>query len=206
MNRSVALMLLVLGAILVGAVVLKRTLVATAEQEVVASKPAPTPAPLAVRPPPAPEPGSLIPPPPLPVAELPAAPSAAPAAGQRAPAEAEGAPEPLNPFTADDSREVEYAFQLVVGPNSTVDTAKNAAEVFERCLKQFPKNARCYQGLVAAQQRQQMPNWRPPGAPTPLAEGQAPGPTPPLTRPFPRPTFGGRRVIAPPPASSAPTE
>lgn len=78
-------------------------------------------------------------------------------------------------FTADNAREIEYAFQMVAGPRATVATAKNAAEVFERCLKQFPHNARCYQGLVEAQQRIQNPEWKSPGRPVDLAQGMIPG-------------------------------
>jgi hypothetical protein len=61
-------------------------------------------------------------------------------------------------FAEADSKEIEYAFELVLGKNSTIETAKNAAEVFERCLRQVPSQSRCYDGLKLAQQRQ-LPNW-----------------------------------------------
>lgn len=74
-----------------------------------------------------------------------------------------------SPFAVDaDSRELDYAFELVLGPDAGVESARAAAEVFERCLKQVPENRRCYDGLVAAQQRQS-PDWKPPPPPSSLA-------------------------------------
>ncbi|MCC6334794.1 MAG: hypothetical protein IT380_12520 [Myxococcales bacterium] len=92
-------------------------------------------------------------------------------------ASAPGAPEELtappppmadSPFETEDSRELDYAFELVFGPDSGVDTAKAAVEVFQRCLEAAPKNRRCYDGLVAAQRRQ-LPGWTPPPPPEALA-------------------------------------
>ncbi|MEW6430822.1 MAG: hypothetical protein AB1730_04880 [Myxococcota bacterium] len=94
------------------------------------------------------------------------------------PTRTEEPPPPLadDPFTTENSRELDYAFQLVFGPDSSVDSAKAAAEVFEKCLKAAPENRRCYDGLVAAQQRQQ-PGWTPPPPVTPLA-GEPTNPAP----------------------------
>lgn len=109
--------------------------------------------------------------PPPAVAQLPspsvvavvASPLPAPASPSPAPPalDPEPAPDAENPFINEASPEIDYAFELVYGPASTVDTARVAAEVFERCLKQAPDNHRCIRGLVAAQQRQQ-PDWVPP--------------------------------------------
>ncbi|MEW5742891.1 MAG: hypothetical protein AB1938_28505 [Myxococcota bacterium] len=88
----------------------------------------------------------------------------------------EGPPPPLaeNPFATEDSRELDYAFFLALGPDSGVESAKVAIDVFQRCLEASPHNRRCYDGLVAAQQRLQ-PGWTPPAAPTGIAP-QAPLP------------------------------
>lgn len=109
----------------------------------------------------------------------PLAPEAAPAAGPTPappaaaappPAAPEGSPTPLpddeNPFLAEQSVELDYAFELVFGKASTVETARVAADVFGRCLQQAPDNHRCYRGLLAAQERQ-LPDWKPPEDPPP---------------------------------------
>ncbi len=118
-----------------------------------------------------------------------ATPSPAPAAPASAVAQALGAPPPplsppteppvaaptapSSPFADEHSRELEYAFMLATGPDSTVASAQRAAEIFERCLKEVPTNHRCYEGLTAAQARQQ-PDWVPPPArPTALAPAAA---------------------------------
>jgi hypothetical protein len=83
-----------------------------------------------------------------------------------------------DPFASENSREIDYAFELAVGPNSSVESARAAAEVFQRCLEAAPGNHRCYRGLVAAQERQR-PDWTPPPPTAPLAPGaMQPGPAP----------------------------
>lgn len=107
-------------------------------------------------------------------------------------------PPPLaaDPFATEDSREIDYAFQLVYGPDSGIESAKVAVDVFQKCLEASPSNRRCYDGLVAAQERQQ-PGWTPPPPIQPLAPNQAAGarlPPPPavgspaVTPVKPRPT------------------
>jgi hypothetical protein len=66
-------------------------------------------------------------------------------------------PEGDDPF-AEDSRELAYAFRLAENPDSTPDQVRNAAEVFERCLKAQPGDERCYRGLTAAQSRLNPPD------------------------------------------------
>lgn len=66
-------------------------------------------------------------------------------------------PDAEDPF-ADDSRELAYAFRLAENPDSTPDQVRNAAEVFERCLKAQPGDERCYRGLTAAQSRLNPPD------------------------------------------------
>jgi hypothetical protein len=79
-------------------------------------------------------------------------------------------PPPLadDPFATENSREIDYAFQLVFGPDSSIESAKVAVDVFQRCLEAWPSNRRCYDGLVAAQERQK-PGWTPPPPVQPLA-------------------------------------
>jgi hypothetical protein len=97
-------------------------------------------------------------------------------------------PPPLaeSPFTTENSAEIDYAFQLVFGPDAGVDHARAAIDVFDRCLKVSPQNRRCYDGLVAAQQRLE-PGWQPPAAPQPLAPPRVGPPPPPRTVPVGEP-------------------
>lgn len=85
-------------------------------------------------------------------------------------------PPPLadDPFSTENSREIDYAFQLVYGPDSGIESAKVAVDVFQKCLEASPSNRRCYDGLVAAQERQK-PGWTPPPPIQPLAPNQAAG-------------------------------
>lgn len=105
----------------------------------------------------APTPGAA-PPPVAPAVVEPAAPPPQPAA---VPPERVGEiplfPDADDPF-AEDSRELAYAFRLAESPDSTPDQVRNAAEVFERCLKALPGDERCYRGLTAAQSRLNPPN------------------------------------------------
>jgi hypothetical protein len=89
-------------------------------------------------------------------------------------------PPPLaeSPFVTEHSEEIDYAFRLVFGPDAGVDHARAAIDVFDRCLKASPQNRRCYDGLVAAQQRLE-PGWQPPAPPQPLAPPRAAPPPPP---------------------------
>lgn len=107
-----------------------------------------------------------------------------------------------SPFATENSREIDYAFELVFGPDAGVESAKVAAEVFQKCLEAFPDNHRCYQGVVAAQQRQQ-PGWTPPAPPTPIAPldlRASPAPSP--LRPVP---LGEKRpLVGPGPRSLEP--
>jgi hypothetical protein len=164
-----------LALVLLGAFVVQRQLTAPIEPPPVTQLPAPAPLPPPLRaelpPPPAPAP------PVQPAQAVTAAPTLIPLPPTTTPPPA-GAEEE-SAFTADNAREIEYAFQLAIGPSSTVESAKNAAEVFERCLKQFPTNARCQQGLETAQQRLQDPNWKPRAAPPPLLLSNHPRPGPP---------------------------
>lgn len=75
------------------------------------------------------------------------------------------APEADNPFATESSPELDYAWRLVHGPDAGVASARSAAEVFERCLKQFPENRRCYVGLVDAQT---VASGKPLSSPTPF--------------------------------------
>jgi hypothetical protein len=135
--------------------------------------PAAQPTPVAIAPPPVQPPPVQPPPPPVAVAEPPAVPQ----------------PDDENPFLNENSAEIDYAYALVYGAVSTPDSARIAAEVFERCIKQAPENHRCQRGLVAAQERQQ-PGWQPPPEMRPIA---------PLNQP---PRSYGRKVrqqLSPPP-------
>jgi hypothetical protein len=60
-----------------------------------------------------------------------------------------------DPFVSDTSPEIEYAFELVLGPHATIATAQNAANIFDKCLKAVPTQERCLAGykLAAARQR-----------------------------------------------------
>lgn len=58
-----------------------------------------------------------------------------------------------DPFLGDQSAELDYAFQLVLGPESTEATARNAENVFRVCLEAHPEHARCKEGLDLAQRR-----------------------------------------------------
>jgi hypothetical protein len=139
------------------------------------------------------EPGSMgpsalppafdAPPPSKDTAEPSSAPAAlVPASTRVDPVPLEEPPPPAadNPFETENSREIDYAFFLVFGPDSGVETARAAVDVFQRCLEANPHNRRCYDGLVAAQQRQQ-PGWAPSGPPQFLA----PSTPPPRVRPPP---------------------
>jgi hypothetical protein len=86
------------------------------------------------------------------------------------PALSDEPPPPLadDPFAPENSREIDYAYQLVFGPDSSIESAKVAVDVFQRCLEASPSNRRCYDGLVAAQERQK-PGWTPPPPVQPLA-------------------------------------
>ena len=164
-----------LALVLLAAFVVQRQLTAPIEPPPVTQAPAPAPlppplraevsAPPAPSPPVEPSPAMIVAPTVIPLPPTTPRPV--------------GTVEPENAFTADNAREIEYAFQLAIGPSSTVETAKNAAEVFERCLKQFPTNARCQQGLETAQQRLQDPDWKPRTAPPPLLMSNHPRPGPP---------------------------
>jgi len=107
------------------------------------------------------------------------------------------APPPLaeSPFATENSAEIDYAFELAIGPDSGVDSARAAIDVFDRCLKAAPQNRRCYDGLVAAQQRLE-PGWTPPAPPQQLAPmpGAATRPTRALP---PRPTPQGPPAARP---------
>lgn len=144
----------------------------------------------------APPPGPSTAPAPAPTAAAPAS----PAAPATVPGPGDVPPPPLadNPFATEDSRELDYAFQLVFGPDAGAETARAAIDVFERCLSAQPDNRRCYDGLVAAQQRQS-PDWKPPPPPVLLA--------PPVTGAAPpAPTVpGGPRVPASPSTRPSPT-
>lgn len=133
--------------------------------------------------PPAPGPGEAAAPeePGEPGAPLPHAP-----VGVVEPARPDEPPPPLaaDPFASEDSRELDYAFQLVYGPDSGIESAKVAVDVFQKCLEASPSNRRCYDGLVAAQQRQ-LPGWTPPPPIQTLAPNQVAGPRP--TQPLPVP-------------------
>lgn len=61
------------------------------------------------------------------------------------------------PF-GEDSHELEYAFRLAEREESSPEQVRNAAEVFERCLKARPDDERCYRGLVTAQTRLNPPD------------------------------------------------
>jgi hypothetical protein len=108
--------------------------------------PAPPPVPAVVSPAPAPPPEPRVAEPPPPAARAPAVATGAPAA--------EIPPELLadDPF-GEVSREIDYAFKLATDPASTEALVRNAAEVFERCLKAKGADERCYRGLVMAQRR-----------------------------------------------------
>lgn len=165
MNRF-GLLGVALGAMLALALLLSRALVDAPIDLPVTRVPEPTLAPAAPVSSRAPPPAVAQLPPPSVVAAVaspPSAPAPAPASPSPAPpaVDSELAPDAENPFATEASPEIDYAFELVYGPASTVDTARAAAEVFERCLKQAPDNHRCIRGLVAAQQRQQ-PDWVPP--------------------------------------------
>lgn len=58
-----------------------------------------------------------------------------------------------DPFLGDQSAELDYAFQLVLGPESTEATARNAENVFRVCLEAHPEHARCKEGLALARRR-----------------------------------------------------
>jgi len=91
------------------------------------------------------EPQPIRPPPP-PVAEAPKPAIAAPAPAPNV--------EVLSPFDGD-SRELDYAEKLLDSPREDVNALRSAANVFETCLSQDPKHARCRAGLQRAKERLQ---------------------------------------------------
>jgi hypothetical protein len=58
-----------------------------------------------------------------------------------------------NPFADSKSAELQYAVQLVLGPNTGPAEWKKAAEVFQRCVDVNPTNHLCKRGVYAAYER-----------------------------------------------------
>lgn len=122
------------------------------------------PPPSTTTPPPGPTKEAVAPPTPpsLPAEPTPTAPP--PIAAQVADASAPladaprppGGPMPElepSPFDATDSKELQYAVQLVTGPGTGPEQWRNAAEVFQKCVDANPHNYLCKRGVYAAWER-----------------------------------------------------
>lgn len=58
-----------------------------------------------------------------------------------------------SPFDSADSKELQYAVQLVIGPETGPEQWHNAARVFQRCVDANPTNHLCRRGVFAAWER-----------------------------------------------------
>ena len=58
-----------------------------------------------------------------------------------------------SPFDSADSKELQYAVQLVIGPGTGPEQWLNAAKVFQRCVDQNPNNHLCRRGVYGAWER-----------------------------------------------------